>query len=304
MRESEQPSWETFLAWPASEVARRMRQDGPKVCVFPINGTRRWAWLEHGEVLRTAPDTFAAYMDIAERAYVRLFGMLFEHGVDTVLSPLFGDELLGRGEAYVRAVLEGVRRFAESPTFTDFYRAFGVRVRYYGDFRRKLAHFSVADLLDSIDKVTRDTAQNAPCRLLLGLFADDPWEQIGEIIVEHYRHHGAPPSHAELVRAYYGEDVPPVTLFLGFDRPAVYDYPLLASGQEDLYFTYAPSPYLEEGALRAILYDHLYTRRIPEPDWSALDDHVVETLRTYYHGVLKRVQGVGRVLAYVWVAKD
>lgn len=304
MKESAPPSWEAFLAWPASEVARRMREAGPQVCVFPINGTRRWAWLEHGEALRAAPDALAAYMDIAEQAYVRLFRMLFEHGIDTILSPLFGDELLGRGEAYVRAVLAGVRRFAESPVFTDFYRACGVRVRYYGDFRRRLARLSASDLLDSMERVTRETAGNAPYRLFLGLFADDPWEQIAGMIVEHYRRHGAPPSHAELVRAYYGEDVPPVTLFLGFDRPAVYDYPLLATGQESLYFTCSPSPYLDTPTLRRILYDCLYNRRTPEPAWDTLSENDMDFLRDYYRENTGQVLGVGKVIGGVWLPEE
>lgn len=298
------PTRQEFLALPAEEIARRMHEAGPQVCVFPINGTRRWAWLEHGATLHAAPDPMAAYMDLAGREYVRLFRMLFEHGVDVILSPLFGRELLGRGEAYVRMALgAGVRQFVESPVFTDFYHTCGVRARFYGNLNL-LRETPYAFILSLARRLEEETASLSPRRLFLGLFADDAWEQIARIAVEYYQQHASPPSYADLVAAYYGEQVPPVTFFLGFDRPAVYDYPLLASGQEDLYFTCAPSPYLDVETLRSILYDHLYTRRLPEPEWSALAPGAAQALSAYYRRSLARVQGVGRLLAGVWVAEE
>lgn len=301
---SSPPSREEFLAMPEEEVACLVRQAGPQVCVFPINGTRRWAWLEHVQEIIAADDAFSAYMDIAEQAYVRLFSMLFKHGIDTILSPLFGNELLQRGEQYVQSALSGVRRFATSPTFTDFYDSLGVRVRFYGDFRRKLAPTPHTYLLDLIQALTQRTASNAPYRLFLGLFADDPLGQIAEITIEHYRQYGQTPDRNALVRAYYGEELPPATLFLGFDRPAVYDYPLLASGQEDLYFTVAPSPYLNVTTLRRVLYDHLYTRRVSEPAWEKLSDQAAEALRTYYRKKANQVQGIGQLKHGVWLPEE
>lgn len=302
--ERESPSQEEFFALSTEEIARRMREAGPQVCVFPINGTRRWAWLEHGAELAAALDPMAAYMDLAGRAYVRLFRMLFEHGVDVILSPIFGRELLGRGEAYVHMALgAGVRQFVESPTFTDFYRACGVRARFYGNLEL-LRDTPYEHVLALARRLEEETAAFSSRRLFLGLFADDAWEQIAQIVVQYYQQHGRPPAHAELIAAYYGEYVPPVSFFIGFDKPSVYDYPLLASGQEDLYFTYAPSPYLGEEALRIILYDHLYTRRVPEPEWNALDSPAADALRAYYRRVSERVQGVGRLLAGAWTAEE
>jgi hypothetical protein len=297
------PAREEFLALSTSEIARQVRQAGPQVCVFPINGTRRWAWLEHEAELSAAPQAMAAYMDLAGREYVRLFALLFEHGVDTILSPVFGRELLGRGDAYVQAALgAGMRQFVESPAFTDFYRAWGVRARIYGDLD-SLRATPYEFVLTLAQRLAETTADGAARRLFLGVFADHPWEQLARLTVEHYRQYGRAPTHAELVTAYYGEYVPPVTLFLGFDKPAVYDYPLLASGQEDLYFTLAPSPYLDATTLRLILYDHLYTRRAAEPDWSTLPLAERRALRACYRRRRRKVQGIGRLLAGAWVAE-
>jgi hypothetical protein len=95
------------------------------------------------------------------------------------------------------------------------------------------------------------------------------------------------------VAAYYGEFVPPADLFIGFQPPAAFDMPLLNCGEEHLYFTVAPSPYLDAQALRAILYDHLYLRQERDAygeytaaHWQALAD--------FYAANRGSVLGLGR----------
>jgi len=39
---------DSFLNLPKPEIAKLVRESGNQVCVFPINGTRRWFALEHG----------------------------------------------------------------------------------------------------------------------------------------------------------------------------------------------------------------------------------------------------------------
>ena len=49
---------ETFQSMPTTEVANLVREAGPKVCVFPINGTRRWFVLEHPEQAEGDPHAY------------------------------------------------------------------------------------------------------------------------------------------------------------------------------------------------------------------------------------------------------
>ena len=100
--------------------------------------------------------------------------------------------------------------------------------------------------------------------------------------MEHYLAQGAIPDKQTLVQKYYGEDVPPVSIFIGFDKFSVFDMPLLSTGAEDLYFSLSPSPYMTERQLRAILYDHIYVRRTPEPDYTKLEPEELNWLRNYY----------------------
>ncbi len=286
-------SLDEFLALPSEEIARLVRQAGPQVCVFPINGTRRWFVLEHGDV---SPNQ---YIPIAANEYIRLFCLLFEHGIDTILSPLFGSELLRRGEKYVREALGGAR-ILEAPEFLEFYTAWQVKVRFYGDYRLALANTLHAELLASFDRVVDLTAHHRERRLFFGLFANDAAETAARLAVEFYQKNNRMPARRDLIEAYYGDDLPPATLFIGFQPPSVFDYPLLGLGEENLYFTAAPTPYMTQDVLRSILYDHLYTRRVPEPEWFDLSAADLQELKNYYHNCRNEVLGLGSLFYGVW----
>jgi tuberculosinol/isotuberculosinol synthase len=101
------------------------------------------------------------------------------------------------------------------------------------------------------------------------------------------------PDKRTLVELYYGEYVERADLFIGFDRFTVFDMPLIATGEEDLYFTVCPSLYLSEGQLRGILYDHVYARRGGEPDYSAMSAQDWAYMREFYRANMARTMGVG-----------
>ena len=92
---------EEFQCLSTEDVARLVREAGPKVCVFPINGTRRWFSLEY------PPDQaggFAtAYLEVMTKRHVEIYQLLFEHGMDALLTPVFGPDLMERGEGYVQS---------------------------------------------------------------------------------------------------------------------------------------------------------------------------------------------------------
>ena len=99
---------------------------------------------------------------------------------------------------------------------------------------------------------------------------------------------------------YYGEYISQVNLFIGFDKFWVFDMPILATENADLYFTPSPSLYLSDRQLRAILYDHLYARWLPEPDYETLLPHARNRMRAFYRANADRVFGVGVVYDGIW----
>ena len=294
--------FEQFLELPTADVAARVQATGHKVCVFPVNGTRRWFVLEHGD--KIGRDFFNAYMDESIKNHVELCKMLFEHGIETILAPVFGRELMHRGDEYTQRVgIDGLVRTATDPHYRQFFEQYNVKVRFYGDYRDVLAGTPYEYALKSIYEVTEATKQNTAYRLFFGVFADEVTDTIARFSVEHYLAHSSIPDKETLIRKYYGEDMPPVSLFIGFDKFSVFDMPLLANGEEDLYFSVSPSPYMTERQLRAILYDHIYVRRIPEPDYTRLSKEELSWLKTYYHSNKDQAFGVGKLKFNLWFSE-
>jgi tuberculosinol/isotuberculosinol synthase len=292
--------FERFLELPTADIAARVRATGHKVCVFPVNGTRRWFLLEHGD--KIDKDFFEPYMEESIKNHVLLCKMLFDHGIETILAPVFGRELMHRGDEYTKRVgIDGLVRTATDKTYRDFFEQYNVRVRFYGDYRDVLSGTDYEYALKSIFELTEATKQNTRFHLFFGVFADEATETIARLSVEHYLAHGSVPDHEALIRKYYGEDLPPVSLFIGFDKFSAFDMPLLASGGEDLYFSVSPSPYMTERQLRAILYDHIYVRRIPEPDYTKLTRDELDWLRSYYHHNQDLALGVGKLQFNIWL---
>ncbi len=291
--------WESFAQLPEDEVARLVREQGPKVCVFPINGTRRWFTLEHGH--EKWSDPMAAYMDLAGENHIGLYRLFFSHGIDTLLTPIFGPDLLLRGEEYTRRIgAEGLARLADHPAFLDFYEEWDVRVHFYGDYRRMLTGTEFSHLLDLFDRVAQRTCDHQRFRLFFGVFANDATRAVAEYSASYYQEHGRVPEQRQLIEMYYGEYVEAVDLFIGFDRFSAFDMPLVARGEEDLYFTVSPSPYMTAAQLRRILYDHLYTRRSAEPEYGNMSPEELQDLRKFYLAHREHTLGTGRLFHGIW----
>ncbi len=293
-------SFEDFLQLPTGEVAALVKATGRKVCVFPVNGTRRWFVLEHADKLKG--DFFAAYLKTSIRNHVELCALLFDHGIDTILAPMFGHELMLRGDEYTQRVgIDGLAQLATNEDYVEFFERYNVRVRFYGDYREVLTGTPYEYALKSIYELTEATRHNTSCCLFFGVFADQATDTIARLCVGHYLAEGCIPDRHTLIRKYYGEDLPPVSMFIGFDKFSVFDMPLLATGEEDLYFSFSPSPYMTQRQVRAILYDHVYVRPTPEPDYTNLTGEELSWLRDYYRQNRDYAFGVGKLKFNLWI---
>ena len=289
---------DTFQNLTISEIASLVRQDGQKVCVFPINGTRRWFFLEH--LPRPGENWLPSYMDVAAQNHLGLYRLVFDYGLDTLLTPIFGPDLLERGGSYMHAFGEGLARIATHPDFIGFYDAYRVRVRFYGDHRQYFDGTSYAHLSDLFEEATERTKDHDSHRLFFGVCAHDAMETVARLSVRYHAEHGRVPDKRTLVTQYYGEYVEPVDLFIGFDKFSAFDMPLVATGNEDLYFTVCPSPYLTQQQLRDILYDHLYCRRGGEPQYEAMETEEWEYMRAFYTVNRGKTLGVGVKRGQIW----
>ena len=296
------PSLEEFLSLPTQEVAKLVRSTGEKVVVFPINGTRRWFMLEYGD--QEFDDPITAYMDIAMNRHIELYKLFFDHGVHTLLTPVIGPEILATRDAYMQKIGgEGLARIVTHPAFLSFYKEYGVRVRFYGDYHKYLKGTSYEHLIALFDDITETTAGNDQFRLFFGAFADNlgATSTVAELSVQYYKEYGTVPNREKIVEMYYGEYVDKANIFIGFDRLATFDYPLINWGEEDLYFMVAPSSYLDDEQLREILYDHMYIRRVLEVEYMAADDEQILPVQKFYADNRKMTLGIGKLLKGTWI---
>jgi tuberculosinol/isotuberculosinol synthase len=289
---------QAFQNLPVGEVARLMGAAGPKVCVFPINGTRRWFVLEHS--VPPEEDYAEVYCSVAAERHIDLYRLFFEHGVGTLLAPIFGPDLLARGEAYAKMAIEGLALLATHPAFLEFYRTYQVRVRFYGDYRQYFDSTPYAYLVDLLDGLTVQTRVHDRHRLFFGICAHDATETIAGLAVQYHIEHGRVPDKGTLVELYYGEYVEPADLFIGFDKFCVFDMPLVSTGDEDLYFTVSPSPYLSERQFRDILHDHLFARRGEARDYSTLGHEERIWMKNFYGANREKTLGVGMKRGEIW----
>lgn len=235
------------------------------------------------------------YIDLAGKRHIELYRMFFDHGIDTLLTPLFGPELLARGEDYMEMAAQGMAGLATHPNFVNFYREYGVRVRFYGNHRKLFGSTPYAYLSDLFDQLTQQTLDHDRFRLFFGVFDFDPnvTEPTTEVTIRYYAEHGRIPDKRTLIEMYYGEYVKPVDFFIGFDRFCAFGMPLVGTGNEDLYFAICPSLYMTKQQLRDILYDHLYARSDDGPDYMVMQSEDWISMRDFYRANQGKTLGVG-----------
>lgn len=288
---------EEFLDLSPVEIGQLLNEYGPKVVVCPVNGTRRWYSMEYDSIDYGHLDS--GYLDHVVTKYLEFFEMLFDHGVNTLIVPSFGPDLLERGKGYLEVAAEGFTRLTNHSLFLDFYQTYDVRVRFYGDFKEHFAHPPFTNLIDKFDSLTQNTLNNTSHRLYFGLFAHDAKEAVAKFAIDYYQKNGRPPTGAEIVEGYYGEYVEPVDIFIGYDKFSAFDMPLIATGMEDLYFTINPTLYMTEVQLREIFYDHIYSRK-PQEDYAKLTDQDWEFMQHFYQANHEKTLGIGKQFGNIW----
>jgi len=287
-----------FLNLRDEEIANIVRAGGSKVCVFPFNGTRRWFLLEYGRDFHG--NAAENYVELTTHGYINTYQLVFDHGIDTIVAPVFGGEILNRGEEYMREIGASMSLLATHPAFLAFYETYNIRIYFYGDYRRKLSETPYASISDAFDEVTHKTAHHTKRRLFYGVWADDSTETIAELSVKHFQKNGKVPTRRELIEKYYGENIEKADIFIGFEKFNVFDYPMLGWGEESLYFTVAPSLYMNDYQLRNILYDYVYLRPVQDPDYFSMPKDDFESMREFYENNREVTFGVGEMRGGIW----
>lgn len=237
------PTLEAFLAAPAEQVAAV----APKTVMIAITGTRRAATL--------ARVSFQGreYVQWARKHMIRYVDLLFQHGVEHIIATgLVPANLVEHAAVRDRYLSSAVWGMSEPGTLADYERV-GCRVRLISAARD--GQLKAAD-----DLVRQATAGHDPTRTLWWSFViedEDPWE-----LVVRAARQASGATRAELIRALYGEDIPPAGMFLAFGKPIIAaDFiPPLLVGNMQCYWSQRPGFSMDEPMLRRIFYDYAYVR--------------------------------------------
>jgi tuberculosinol/isotuberculosinol synthase len=278
-------SLQHFLDLPTPQVAEMIR--GLTVGL-PIDGTRRWFLLHYPQVWDVEE-----YKRLTAQAYVAAFRMLFDHGVETILVPAFGGELMSRGQDYVREMLNGIARLAHHPAFDEFYREYNVRVRFYGDWRRQTRGLPGAEILENAIDQCPAAQHTGTRRLFYALWADDMLVSLVDDMARS-KTESVEFTREAIVTRYYGEYVKPTDIYIGFGRPTVFDVPMLVTSQTDLYYTVVPSLDLDARLFRMIVWDH-FVGRWTQQEWDGLTEKDFTALRAFYAVHHDTVLGLGEI---------
>ncbi|NJN55839.1 MAG: hypothetical protein HC804_14490 [Anaerolineae bacterium] len=229
------PSLEDFLAAPLSKVA----QVSPTTMIFAAGGTRRSA------VLSNVSLQSDAYAHWSRERMMACFELLFQHGVSHIFTfAIVESQLQEVTDVYRQQLLNWVDWGLAGPEALTEYARLGWRVRMLGTESLPELKPTAARL---IEKTEPQSAHTVWWSVVPSL--DAPWEWIFTAV-----HNSQARTRQQAIRALYGEDIPPATLFLSFGKPFVSPelMPPLLMDQVHCYWTQRPGYELTQQEWRTI----------------------------------------------------
>jgi hypothetical protein len=256
----------------------------PQTVVWAPGGTRRHA-IAAGVPLDNS------YIDWAWEQHMRCIKLFFTLGVRTLFAPILGPPQVREVGNYRERLFDTLWRIADPPSM-EIYRRLGIRVRAYG-------HQRIPGLSDIIAKLVSETAELGPYTLWHTMIVENEEEPFTDAL-QAARQAGAT-TLDETVRAYYGEPVPPVDVFIGFGKLQTgYLMPPLLDRKASLYWTTFPSYMLAETHLRTIFWDYSFARATWIADksrrYEAVDPRRLQQAAERPGGII----GVGRRDGVFW----
>jgi hypothetical protein len=233
---------DAFLTAPLADVVAV----APKTVMLAITGTRRAAALA-GVAIQGE-----SYTRWAREKMIGTIELLFRHGVEHIVAtsivPANLVEHATMRDRYLSLAVWGMT----GPEAREDYLRLGCRAQL-------IVPSSLSELQSVADALRQVTEQETRRSLWWFVVAnpDDAWQMIvgGARQIKEA-------SRTALMRALYGEDIPPATMFLGFGKPIVSTefMPPLLIGEMQCYWSQRPGFSIDEQMLRQIFYDHAYLR--------------------------------------------
>lgn len=279
-------SLEAFLAAPTTEVAAV----APETMIYSVSGTRR------GAALAGKLDKGQGYVQWSRERMMDCLDLIFGHGVRHVIMPVITpSQFMEATPSYREHLWDWLEEGLAGREAVADYQARGWRVRI--PFAEALPRLREAGA-----RLAAETrAENAR---YLWAFVIPSHNLLWELALARLAQEpGLARSAPEAIRALYGADIPPATLYLDFGKPVFSPdmAPPFLAGVMHCYWTQRPGYSLDEGQWRRILYDYAFTR----PTWK--EDKQGRAAQALAHEEIWRQEliiGLGRRLGPFWYPED
>jgi hypothetical protein len=275
-------SLEEFLRADTETVAKVM----PQTVMFAAGGTRRDAVLNGVslyDVRELAAFSMKQFYDTAQR--------MFKYGVRHIFALTVHSKQLYETGEYRNYVIDGTR-LAIGELSYPYYEALNCRGKFVGAE-------DVPELMGLAEELEARTGKNDGGTVwwLATGSNDMVWERT-------LRAAQGATSRQEVVRNYFGEDVPPAGWFLSYGKPFFSPeiMPLVLIGEEThSYFYQRPGYILTDEELRTIAYDYAYVRKTWVPDKMA---RYIEVPGQQEIWAQNPILGLGRRVGSFWYPQE
>ena len=273
-------SFEEFLLAPLAEVVPL----APQTMIFAAGGTRRSA------ALAGVPATGSEYAQWAYDQMIACFELFFEHGVRHIIThAIIPSQYQEITENYREQLLNWVDWVLAGPKALAGYQRLGWKVRLLGAE-------SLPELAPVAQRLRENPAPEQAPTLWYTITPDEaaPWDVLLDAV-----HRSGAKTQAQAIRAQFGEDLPPATLYIGSGKPGVFPavVPPLLMGKMQCYWTQRPGFILDRETIRAILYDYAYTRSTWRADKTGRAEQVLKNRRIWEQAP---IIGLGMRLGPFW----
>lgn len=299
-----------FLALSRGEVREIVENRGiPKCACIMLDGTRRVLKLEPGY----HDDKWLYYEDhINGLIYksMEVTDIFLDFGLDIVIGPLASLGNLNRKD-FMPTGLDRLLKPLLSSYSLSILGKHGAAISFYGD----LDHVRSMNGGEIIDKYAEALKKINPSQakkhilLGIGFSTDTETDIIARQAIEYFKTIGKTPSHEDLVRKYFGFNVPPIDIFIRTNeiKPSGGLTPLLTQHDTQMYFPVSPGIMsLSEGVLRRILYDFLYSRILSHGmhEHSPVTDSQANEVKSFYIKHKDDVLGIGKRVGDMWIHEE
>lgn len=249
----------TFLSFDNKQIATLLHNAGSTCWAIALGGTRRAYLAQHGKL--TDKSDVASYFQWLEKQQRQIFNQLYDMGVKIIIDISYVPT--NRGNCYQSYAKRTIQGLVHSDNRRRWYNQRQLRVRAIGDMITLGRALDIPSLPIDFQRLTEETQTRYGPRLIY-FFRGDWTNMATEEAHLGYQlgtQLGRAPTQAELTQAFYGEDIPKLSFYIGSGRPRLDVFrPPFISGSEDCYWSATSPVQLTLNDWRKIIYDHLYLR--------------------------------------------